>query len=343
MNMKKITIMLSAIIGVMSNNTSCMDVSTDLYLYKTKDLPKDVKMVTIASLCDDFAYIVPGAVHCDSFSGIPSKTFNANARLISFDNSSVHLAMLTGYYNVEIVNIGKGRPGISLAPIMDEKYTMVRCDGEKECLVGTDKGKVWRVVAMNYPQLLSDFNSDKTKCVVVAGDKKGSTYAAMARDQWDGMFMMAGDIKDSQKGWSDGSIYSPEHVCFNRDGSLVAFAIGNAVLVYVTAILEKSKQIWRENNNTYNDTIKKALEGMKLAQLTYGDWYVDKVKKVVFHDNNTHIFAGLENGKVYYSELKKDGESKEVVTFDDCIQSLAFSNDKLAVASLKKVCLYRFK
>src|SRR5205814_411225 len=141
---------------------------------------------------------------------------------------------------------------------------------------------------------------------VVACDEKNHLYAmaASAIDAW-GCCMIAGDTKDAQKGWSDGA--NVEDVRFNRDGSLVAFALGDVVLVYVTAILEKSNQVWRENNMTYNDTIKKALEGMQKAVIKYGKNINESkniVKKVVFHDDNMQIFAGFADGKVYCSEIK---------------------------------------
>src|SRR5204862_485795 len=138
---------------------------------------------------------------------------------------------------------------------------------------GSDKGNLWCLKADKHPKLLEHWfipgYKSKPNGNVVACDEKNHLYAmaASAIDAW-GCCMIAGDTKDAQKGWSDGA--NVEDVRFNRDGSLVAFALGDVVLVYVTAILEKSNQVWRENNMTYNDTIKKALEGMQKAVIKYG-------------------------------------------------------------------------
>src|SRR5436190_1445430 len=108
---------------------------------------------------------------------------------------------------------------------------------------------------------ITDYPSDPT-CSVVACGEKNNLYATLMIDALGGNWMFAGDIKDMKEGWADGNMYQPTDVCFNKDGSLVAFASGSIVLVYVTAILEKSNQVRHENSMAHNDTIKKGLEGL---------------------------------------------------------------------------------
>ena len=349
MNIKFHKIIFSvAAISFFVMGISCMEVEAPQWICtKTVDLPADVSFVTLANNAKKVAFIKPGEVNTITFENDARYTrWKGEASLVSFDDDQSLLACLAVITKDNVAIILNPTCTVTLPKTIDENYAAIKCVNGKECLVGSDKGNLWCLKADKHPKLLEHWfipgYKSKPNGNVVACDEKNHLYAmaASAIDAW-GCCMIAGDTKDAQKGWSDGA--NVEDVRFNRDGSLVAFALGDVVLVYVTAILEKSNQVWRENNMTYNDTIKKALEGMQKAVIKYGKNINESkniVKKVVFHDDNMQIFAGFADGKVYCSEIKDKGQSTVVVEFGEAIKSLAFNDMVLAVAGLKKVCLY---
>lgn len=346
MNIKKCTLIVMAIIGVVSKTIFCME--AEYQEDKTIDFPKEVRAVTLGSYCNNIAYMVPGTIHMDSFNkNFPPKTFDYDASLISFDTFSSYLALVTTDNKIKIIDTITSTVK-EFPEQIDQKYTALCCSiGGNECIVGSDKGTLWYLKYNESPKLLENFSaiqiaprSSVYKCKVGVCDMRGSLYATAMNDQWTGGHMFAGDIKTTAKGWSDGTS-AVSDVCFSRDGSLVAFCANNYVMVYVTALLEKYKKVLRENNNiASSEPVRELCKAMKKAAVVYGKLYVDVVKKVVFHDDNEHVFAGLNSGKVYCSEMNEKGQSKEVVDFGENIASLAYSNGKLAVASLKKATLY---
>jgi WD40 repeat protein len=321
------------------NDISCME--GQWICKKTIILPNKVSCISLDEKVKKVAFVLPVEMDIQSLQSEEIKRVSVKASYISFDNSSNHLAFVTNDNNLKIIDLTNKAITEALPQTIDEKYTAIKCVNGRECLVGSDNGKLWKVKINEYPQLLHYFHSERfknDKYSVATCDIKNDMFAVMAVDIWGGILMRTGDIKDQSKGWEDGTVANPGDICFSRDGSLVAFAAGNIVLVYVTAILEKSNQVWRDNNMTYNDKIKKALEGMQKACITYSD--NTTVQKVVFHDNNKQIFAGLNDEKVYCSEVSTDAKPAAIVNFSEDIASLAFSNMVLAVAGFKKICLY---
>ena len=347
MSIKKYAILVIMIIGVVSSkNVLCMNANNEK-IY-TIHLPVGVKSVIVAPCCSKIAYSVPEKVRIAYFGkNFSPKEFNYNVSCISFDHSSTYLALAIDGNEVKVIN-NEGTKTISLPYETNEQITVLRCDiSGRQCLAGSDKGKLWCLKYDMHPQLLQDFNtvgiapqSSVYNCRVSGCDVNGTSYAVAMNDQWLAGHMFAGDLKTTKKGWMDGTSFLKD-VCFSSDGSLLAFCIDNTVLIYVTAILEKWKQELRKNNNIASSPVfEKAMKGMLKASVSYGQLYKSVVEKVVFHDDNEHIFAALNSGKIYYSEIKEKGQSKEVVDFGDTIKSLAFSNGKLGVASLQKAILY---
>ena len=341
MNMKFNKIAFSIIaISLSVVDISCME--GQWICKKTIILPNKVSCVSLDENVKKVAFVLPGEMDIQSLQSEEIQRVSVKASYISFDNSSNHLAFVIKDNNLKIIDLTNKVITEALPQTIGENYTAIKCINGRECWVGSDKGNLWHVKVDQYPVLLrhyniTDYPSDPTCSVVACGEKK-NLYATLMIDALGGNWMFAGDIKDMKEGWADGNMYQPTDVCFNKDGSLVAFASGSIVLVYVTAILEKSNQVRHENSMAHNDTIKKGLEGLYKACINYPINAI--VKKVVFSDNNQQIFAGLSDEKVYCSEVNTDAKPAAIVNFGEAIASLAFNDVVLAVAGFKKVCLY---